>query len=64
MTLKEERSRANISIDQRIRAMGEELARMDHRDFSNEVEWLIESEHKRRNFQVAAPAGAENGGQE
>jgi predicted CopG family antitoxin len=42
------------------------LARAERRSFSNYIQVLIERdiEHKRRNFQVAAPARAENGGQE
>jgi len=39
----------NISISKSIRDMGERLAAQDHRDFSNEVEWLIEREYTQRN---------------
>lgn len=43
-----ENKKVNISIHNRIREMGESLASQDHRDFSNEIEWLIESEWRRR----------------
>jgi len=40
--------KVNLSIDPRIREWGEQLAKIDHRDLSNEVEWLIETEFNRR----------------
>jgi len=40
--------KVNISIHPRLREMGESLAAEDHRDFSNEIEWLIEAEWARR----------------
>ncbi len=43
-----EKTKKNISIDPKLRDMGERLAAQDHRDFSAEVGWLIESECKRR----------------
>lgn len=38
----------NLRLLREIIEWGETLAREDHRDFSNEVEWLIECEWKRR----------------
>lgn len=46
--------KVNISIHPRLREMGESLAAEDHRDFSNEIEWLIEREWGRRQTILAA----------
>jgi hypothetical protein len=46
--------RTTISIECGVHALGLQLARMDRRDFSNQVEALIEAEARRRNVEVAA----------
>lgn len=40
--------RVNISISKNIHDLGKQLAKDDHRDFSNEVEWLIEKAWRER----------------
>jgi len=41
----------NISISSDIHTLGKIMARTDHRDFSNQIEALIEDEARRRGIQ-------------
>lgn len=49
-TTKEEfnRKRINITLTDNAHGLGQSLAEQDKRDFSYELEWLIESEWRRR----------------
>lgn len=51
---KNKRTAKNLSLAPNVIALGEQLATEDKREFSAEVEWLIEQEHKRREL---APTG-------
>jgi len=42
------RERINITLKPNVRTMGETLADQDKREFSYELEWLIETEFTRR----------------
>jgi hypothetical protein len=49
--------RVNISMNPRIREMGDALASEDHRGcLSNEIEWLIEQEYRRRRTGLDEPS--------
>ena len=51
---KNKRTAKNLSLAPTIIALGEKLAAEDKREFSAEVEWLIEQEHKRRDLAPTA----------
>ena len=51
MTASAQQVRVNISISSDIHTLGKIMARTDHRDFSNQIEALIEDEARRRGIQ-------------